>query len=32
MPEPLTLVGIGCLMVGVLKAVRVKPEPVAAAV
>ncbi len=31
MPAPLTLVGIGCLMVGVLRAVRVKPEPAAAA-
>ena len=31
MPAPLTLIGIGCLMVGVLRAVRVKPEPAAAA-
>ena len=29
MPQPLTLIGIGCLIVGVLR-VRVKPEPVAA--
>lgn len=26
-PEPLTLAGIACLVVGVLRAVRVKPEP-----
>ncbi|MGE8633375.1 MAG: EamA/RhaT family transporter, partial [Achromobacter piechaudii] len=31
MPQPLTLVGIACLMVGVLRAVRVKPVPVLAA-
>jgi len=29
-PEPLTLVGIGCLVVGVLRAVRVKPVPMPA--
>lgn len=31
MPEPLTMAGIALLVVGVLRAVRVKPEPVAAA-
>jgi drug/metabolite transporter (DMT)-like permease len=31
MPQPLTLIGIACLMVGVLRAVRVKPEPLPAA-
>jgi drug/metabolite transporter (DMT)-like permease len=30
MPEPLTLLGIGLLVIGVLWAVRVRPEPVAA--
>ncbi|MBV8045676.1 MAG: DMT family transporter [Paludibacterium sp.] len=30
-PQPLTLVGIALLVVGVLQAVRVKPEPVAVA-
>ena len=29
-PEPMTIVGIGLLMAGVLWAVRIKPEPVAA--
>jgi len=29
-PQPLTLAGIGLLIVGVMQAVRVKPEPVAA--
>lgn len=28
MPQPLTMVGIACLIVGVLRAVRVKPVPV----
>lgn len=28
MPQPLTMVGIACLVVGVLRAVRVKPVPV----
>ncbi len=32
MPEPLTMAGIALLVVGVLRAVRVKPEPVPAAV
>ena len=32
MPEPLTMAGIACLVVGVLRAVRVKPEPVPVAV
>lgn len=32
MPEPLTMAGIALLVVGVLRAVRVKPEPVSAAV
>ncbi|MGE8630161.1 DMT family transporter [Achromobacter denitrificans] len=31
MPQPLTLAGIACLMIGVLRAVRVKPEPLPAA-
>jgi drug/metabolite transporter (DMT)-like permease len=31
MPQPLTLAGIACLMIGVLRAVRVKPEPLSAA-
>ncbi|WP_313380432.1 DMT family transporter [Achromobacter insolitus] len=30
MPQPLTLIGIACLIVGVLRAVRVKPETVPA--
>jgi len=32
MPEPLTMAGIALLVVGVLRAVRVKPDPVPAAV
>ena len=31
MPQPLTLVGIALLVIGVLRAVRVKPEAVPAA-